>query len=158
MTRPVPATVRTRQRWTYLADALLGLALLTCATPRSWQFTSYMAFCVAVLGAGLAIAALRRSINSIDLATADLDEYQLQQRVAARDDAFRSVMTSLLAIFILIGGLALYNRFDTALDTTWTLLLLSKLILLVMLWSSFAITRSLAGKLNRDELITNPDF
>ena len=103
---------------------------------------------------GLMTARLRTTINSADLPTAELDEYQMQQHVEARDDGLKYSLAALVILLLVTGVISWGARTMPIMDGVFVSLLYFKLILLLLVWLPFSVARSLAGKMNRDELIS----
>lgn len=112
---------------------------------------------VAALGTlltALLTARLRRTIGAADLPTTELDEYQMQQHVEARDDGLKFSLAALVILLLLTGIISWGARTMPIMDGVFVSLLYFKPILLLLVWLPFSVARSLAGKMNRDELIS----
>lgn len=153
-TRPIPESVRTRKRYILLADACIGLSILNAAIHFTLPGVSNVAWMILGLGAAASTFALRRSIGNTDLPTAELDEYQLQQHVEAREDGLKLAIALSLVLYLITGIAAFAFQFWTEPTATDVALFFGKLAFIQLIWVPFAVTRSMAGKINRDELIS----
>lgn len=145
--------VAKRKRLILITDIGLALTLLAAVL----QFFNNDLSAALWIGGGLIAAVglvwLRRSIGGADLPGAELDEYETQRHIEARDDGLRwSIMLS-VAMFVVAGFVALAARFSLEVSSIDVALFFSKLAYCQMIWIPFAVARSLAGKINRDELI-----
>ncbi|HAT6541319.1 hypothetical protein ACL1FZ_09980 [Corynebacterium striatum] len=148
------ARVTKRNRLIRLAD--VGLAIIVVSIPlQFWDdFTSFMLACLGSCVTGFGVSKLRKTIDSADLPTIELDEYMLQLHVEAREDGLKLALFSSMFMFMACGAIALGTRFVDSMDGIFVASLFFKLIMLQMLWIPFTVARSLAGKFNRDELIS----
>ena len=148
------ARVTKRNRLIRLAD--VGLAIIVLSIPlQFWDdFTSFMLACLGSCVTGFGVSKLRKTIDSADLPTIELDEYMLQLHVEAREDGLKLALFSSMFMFVACGAIALGTRFLDSMDGIFVASLFFKLIMLQMLWVPFTVAKSLAGKFNRDELIS----
>ena len=153
-TTAAKARVTNRNRLIRLAD--VGLAIIVLSIPlQFWDdFTSFMLACLGSCVTGFGVSKLRKTIDSADLPTIELDEYMLQLHVEAREDGLKLALFSSMFMFMACGAIALGTRFVDSMDGIFVASLFFKLIMLQMLWVPFTVARSLAGKFNRDELIS----
>lgn len=154
MSASIPDSVKTRKRYITLADLSAGLIILSLALQFWDLFTSLMVAALGTLLCALMTARLRTTINSADLPTAELDEYQMQQHVEARDDGLKYSLAALVILLLVTGVISWGARTMPIMDGVFVSLLYFKLILLLLVWLPFSVARSLAGKMNRDELIS----
>lgn len=153
-TTAAKARVTNRNRLIRLAD--VGLAIIVLSIPlQFWDdFTSFMLACLGSCVTGFGVSKLRKTIDSADLPTIELDEYMLQLHVEAREDGLKLALFSSMFMFVACGAIALGTRFLDSMDGIFVASLFFKLIMLQMLWVPFTVAKSLAGKFNRDELIS----
>lgn len=153
-TTAAKARVTNRNRLIRLAD--VGLAIIVLSIPlQFWDdFTSFMLACLGSCVTGFGVSKLRKTIDSADLPTIELDEYMLQLHIEAREDGLKLALFSSMFMFVACGAIALGTRFLDSMDGIFVASLFFKLIMLQMLWVPFTVAKSLAGKLNRDELIS----
>ncbi|OFR40695.1 hypothetical protein [Corynebacterium sp. HMSC077D03] len=153
-TTAAKARVTNRNRLIRLAD--VGLAIIVLSIPlQFWDdFTSFMLACLGSCVTGFGVSKLRKTIDSADLPTIELDEYMLQLHIEAREDGLKLALFSSMFMFVACGAIALGTRFLDSMDGIFVVSLFFKLIMLQMLWVPFTVAKSLAGKLNRDELIS----
>ena len=154
MSAPIPDSVKTRKRYITLADLSAGLISLSLPLQFWDLFTSLMVAGLGTLLCALMTARLRTTINSADLPTTELDEYQMQLHVEARDDGLKFSLAALVILLSVTGLIAWGARTMPIMDGVFVSLLYFKLILLLLVWLPFSVARSLAGKMNRDELIS----
>lgn len=154
MSTPIPTSVTTRKRYITLTD--LSTALIIASIPlQFWSpFTSLMVACLGTLLCALLTARLRTTINAADLPRTELDEYEMQQHVEARDDGLKFSLAALVILLPVTGLIAWGARTMPIMDGVFVSQLYLKIILLLMVWVPFSVARSLAGKMNRDELIS----
>ena len=154
MSASIPNSVKTRKRYITLAD--LSSCLIILSLPlQFWDlFTSLMVAALGTLLCALMTARLRTTINSADLPTTELDEYQMQLHVEARDDGLKFSLAALVILLPVTGLIAWGARTMPIMDGVFVSLLYFKLILLLLVWLPFSVARSLAGKMNRDELLS----
>ena len=153
-TTAAKARVTNRNRLIRLAD--VGLAIIVVSIPlQFWDdFTSFMLACLGSCVTGFGVSKLRKTIDSADLPTIELDEYMLQLHIEAREDGLKLALFSSMFMFVACGAIALGTRFLDSMDGIFVASLFFKLIMLQMLWVPFTVAKSLAGKFNRDELIS----
>lgn len=153
-TTAAKARVTNRNRLIRLAD--VGLAIIVLSIPlQFWDdFTSFMLACLGSCVTGFGVSKLRKTIDSADLPTIELDEYMLQLHIEAREDGLKLALFSSMFMFVACGTIALGTRFLDSMDGIFVASLFFKLIMLQMLWVPFTVAKSLAGKFNRDELIS----
>ena len=153
-TTSAKARVTNRNRLIRLAD--VGLAIIVLSIPlQFWDdFTSFMLACLGSCVTGFGVSKLRKTIDSADLPTIELDEYMLQLHIEAREDGLKLALFSSMFMFVACGAIALGTRFLDSMDGIFVASLFFKLIMLQMLWVPFTVAKSLAGKFNRDELIS----
>lgn len=154
MPTPIPNSVTTRKRYITLADLSSCLIILSLPLQFWDSFTSLMVACLGTLLTALLTARLRGAIGAADLPTTELDEYQMQQHVEARDDGLKFSLAALTILLLLTGLIAWGARTLPIMDGVFVSQLYLKLISLLMVWVPFSVARSLAGKMNRDELIS----
>lgn len=154
MSASIPDSVKTRKRYITLTD--LSTALIIASIPlQFWDsFTSLMVACLGTLLTALLTARLRGAIGAADLPTTELDEYQMQQHLEARDDGLKFSLAALVILLPVTGLIAWGARTMPIMDGVFVSQLYLKIILLLMVWVPFSVARSLAGKMNRDELIS----
>lgn len=145
--------VAKRKRLILTTDIGLALALLAAVL----QFFNSDLSAALWIGGGLLAAIglvwLRASIGGADLPGAELDEYETRRHVEARDDGLRGAIILSSALFTVAGCVALAARFSPEVSSIDVALFFAKLLYCQMVWIPFAVARSLAGKINRDELI-----
>ena len=145
--------VAKRKRLILTTDIGLALALLAAVL----QFFNSDLSAALWIGGGLLAAVglvwLRQSIGGADLPGAELDEYETRRHVEARDDGLRGAIILSSALFTVAGCVALAARFSPEVSSIDVALFFAKLLYCQMIWIPFAVARSLAGKINRDELI-----
>ena len=153
-TTAAKARVTNRNRLIRLAD--VGLAIIVLSIPlQFWDdFTSFMLACLGSCVTGFGVSKLRKTIDSADLPTIELDEYMLQLHIEAREEGLKLALFSSMFMFVACGAIALGTRFLDSMDGIFVASLFFKLIMLQMLWVPFTVAKSLAGKFNRDELIS----
>ena len=154
MSASIPDSVKTRKRYITLADLSAGLIILSLALQFWSLFTSLMVAALGTLLCALMTARLRTTINSADLPTTELDEYQMQLHVEARDDGLKFSLAALVILLPFTDLIAWGARTMPIMDGVFVSLPYFKLILLLLVWLPFSVARSLAGKMNRDELIS----
>lgn len=154
MSASIPNSVKTRKRYITLADLSAGLIILSLPLQFWDLFTSLMVAALGTLLCALMTARLRTTINSADLPTTELDEYQMQLHVEARDDGLKFSLAALVILLPVTGLIAWGARTMPIMDGVFVSLLYFKLILLLLVWLPFSVARSLAGKMNRDELLS----
>lgn len=146
-------SVEKRKRLILTTDSGLALALLAAVL----QFFNSDLSAALWIGGGLLAAVglvwLRQSIGGADLPGAELDEYETRRHVEARDDGLRGAIILSSALFAVAGCVALAARFSPEVSSIDVALFFAKLLYCQMIWIPFAVARSLAGKINRDELI-----
>ncbi|MTE09698.1 hypothetical protein FKE98_04385 [Corynebacterium aurimucosum] len=150
----IPDSVKTRKRYITLADLSSCLIILSLPLQFWDSFTSLMVACLGTLLTALLTARLRGAIDAADLPTTELDEYQMQQHVEARDDGLKFSLAALVILLPVTGLIAWGARTMPIMDGVFVSQLYLKIILLLMVWVPFSVARSLAGKMNRDELIS----
>ena len=145
--------VAKRKRLILTTDSGLALALLAAVL----QFFNSDLSAALWIGGGLLAAVglvwLRQSIGGADLPGAELDEYETRRHVEARDDGLRGAIILSSALFAVAGCVALAARFSPEVSSIDVALFFAKLLYCQMVWIPFAVARSLAVKINRDELI-----
>lgn len=145
--------VAKRKRLVLTTDVGLALTLLAAVL----QFFNSGLSTALWIGGGLIAAVglvwLRRSIGGADLPGAELDEYETQRHMEARDDGLRLSIMLASAMFVVAGGIAVAAQLSPEVSSIDVALFFAKLAYCQMIWIPFAVARSLAGKINRDELI-----
>jgi len=154
MTAATPNTVKARNRTIHATDAAIAVVILSAAIQFFQPGIANLLWMVGALAAAVGTVALRKQINSADLQTAELDEYELQRHLEAREDGFKTGFILSAVFFLISGAVAVVCQFWVELDATEVALFFAKLLTVQILWVPFMIARSLAGKINRDELIT----
>lgn len=150
---PIPHTVKTRKRSIYFTDAAIAVVVLGACLQffkPGWSNLLWMLGCIA---AALGIYVLRASIGNADLPTTDLDEYERQRHLEAREEGLTTAFATTLALFVIAGAVAFASRFWFDLEATDVALFFSQLLSAQLLFVAFRIARSLAGKISRDEII-----
>lgn len=147
------AIVVKRKRLTLAPDVGIAIMLLAAVL----QFFNPTVSTALWLGGGalaaVGILLLRKSIGGADMPRAELDEYETQRHIEARDEGLSWSIFSSTAMFVLTGFLALATRFGFEPSSLDVALFFAKLLFCQMLWIPFVVARSLAGKINRDALI-----
>ena len=154
MSASIPNSVKTRKRYITLADLSSCLIILSLPLQFWDSFTSLMVACLGTLLTALLTARLRGAIGAADLPTTELDEYQMQQHLEARDDGLKLSLAALVILLPVTGLIAWGARTMPIMDGMFVSQLYLKLISLLLVWLPFSVARSLAGKMNRDELIS----
>ena len=152
-TTPIPDAVATRKRLTWVGDVALDALVLSVALHFPAQGVSNLLWILGGLVAALVIRGLRRAIGNADLPQAELDEYELARHLQAREDGLRWSLGLSLATFVLSGVVAFATRFWVEPDGLAVALFFAKVVYCQMIWVPFIVARSLAGKINRDDLI-----
>lgn len=154
MSASIPDSVKTRKRYITLTD--LSTVLIIASIPlQFWDsFTSLMVAGLGTLLTALLTARLRGAIGAADLPTTELDEYEMQQHLEARDDGLKFSLATLVILLPVTGLIAWGARTMPVMDGVFVSQIYLKLILLLLVWLPFSVARSLAGKMNRDELIS----
>ena len=153
MTAATPNTVKARNRTIHVTDAAIAVVILSAAIQFVQPGIANLLWMLGALAAAVGTVALRKQINGADLRTAELDEYELQRQLEAREDGFKTGLVLSIAFFLISGAVAAASQFWVELDATEVALFFAKLLTVQILWVPFMIARSLAGKINRDELI-----
>lgn len=154
MSASIPDSVKTRKRYITLADLSSCLIILSLPLQFWDSFTSLMVAGLGTLLTALLTARLRGAIGAADLPTTELDEYEMQQHLEARDDGLKFSLAALVILLPVTGLIAWGARTMPVMDGVFVSQLYLKLILLLLVWLPFSVARSLAGKMNRDELIS----
>lgn len=154
MSASIPDSVKTRKRYITLADLSSCLIILSLPLQFWDSFTSLMVAGLGTLLTALLTARLRGAIGAADLPTTELDEYEMQLHVEARDDGLKFSLAALIVLLLLTGVISWGARTIPVMDGVFVSQLYLKLILLLLVWLPFSVARSLAGKMNRDELIS----
>ena len=152
-TTPIPDAVATRKRLTWVGDVAIDALVLSVALHFPAQGVSNLLWILGGLVAALVIRGLRRAIGNADLPQAELDEYELARHLQAREDGLLWSLGLSLATFVLSGVVAFATRFWVEPDGLAVALFFAKVVYCQMIWVPFIVARSLAGKINRDELI-----
>ena len=84
-----------------------------------------------------------------------LDEYELQRLAEARNDGLRAALMASIGLLIVTGLIAVSARLTGFMDGVFVAHIYFKLICAQLAFVPFTVTRSLAGKINRDELISS---
>ncbi|MDK8305803.1 hypothetical protein QP866_02680 [Corynebacterium imitans] len=145
--------VAKRKRLILTTDIGLALALLAAVLQFFNNDLSMALWIGGGLLAAIGLVWLRQSIGGADLPGAELDEYETRRHVEARDDGLRGAIILSSALFAVAGCVALAARFSPEVSSIDVALFFAKLLYCQMVWIPFAVARSLAGKINRDELI-----
>ena len=154
MSASIPDSIKTRKRYITLADLSSCLIILSLPLQFWDSFTSLMVAGLGTLLTALLTARLRGAIGAADLPTTELDEYEMQQHLEARDDGLKFSLAALVILLPVTGLIAWGARTMPVMDGVFVSQLYLKLILLLLVWLPFSVARSLAGKMNRDELIS----
>ena len=154
MSASIPDSVKTRKRYITLADLSSCLIILSLPLQFWDSFTSLMVAGLGTLLTALLTARLRGAIGAADLPTTELDEYEMQLHVEARDDGLKFSLAALIVLLLLTGVISWGARTIPVMDGVFVSQLYLELILLLLVWLPFSVARSLAGKMNRDELIS----
>lgn len=152
-TSSIPGTVSQRKRTMRIGDGAVAALVMAAALHFPAQGVSNLLWMLGSLAAALGIYALRKSIGHSDLPEAELDEYELKRHLEAREDGLRWSLGLSLATFVLSGVVAFATRFWVEPDGLSVALFFAKVVYCQMIWVPFIVARSLAGKINRDELI-----
>lgn len=155
MSSTVPAAVRSRQRLTYLTDAGIAIIILAVVVQFASLFASLFVALAGILIAAYGSLKLRRSINAADIHPEALDEYELQRLAEARNDGLRAALMASIGLLIVTGLIAVGARLTDFMDGVFVAHIYFKLICAQLAFVPFTVTRSLAGKINRDELISS---
>lgn len=150
----VQGRVAKRKRLVFLSSWGLTLILLSVPLQFVDQFWPFMLACTGAIMTGMYVAQLRKTIGYADLPTTELDEYMLQLHIEARDDGLKTALISSLLLLLACGAISVGTHFVDSMDGIFVAVLFFKLILLQMLCIPFSVAQSLAGKINRDELIS----
>lgn len=148
-----PGTVKARNRSIYFTDAAIAVVILGACLQFFQPGWSNLLWMLGCLGAALGIYVVRASIGKADLPTTELDEYERQRHLEAREVGLTTAFVTTLALFVIAGAVAFASKFWFDLNATDVALFFSQLLSAQLLCVTFSIARSLAGKINRDELI-----
>lgn len=151
-TTPIPDTVATRKRLVRVGDAAIAALVLSVALHFPSQGVSNLLWLIGGLVAALVIRGLRGAIDNADLPQAELDEYELARHLQAREEGLRWSLGLSLAIFVLSGAVAFATRFWVDPDGVTVALFFAKTVYCQMILVPYIVARSLAGKINHDEL------
>lgn len=151
-TTPIPDTVATRKRLVRVGDAAIAALVLSVALHFPAQGVSNVLWLIGGLVAALVIRGLRGAIDNADLPQAELDEYELARHLQAREEGLRWSLGLSLAIFVLSGAVAFATRFWVDPDGVTVALFFAKTVYCQMILVPYIVARSLAGKINHDEL------
>ena len=152
--RAIPAAVSKRKRIILATDIAVAAVVFSVALHFVQPGISNLLWMVGGIAATLGTLALRRSIDAADLPTAELDEYELKRHLEAREDGLRWSLGLSMLTFLLTGVVAFAARFWVDLDGQSVALFFAKVVFAQIVWVPFAMARSLAGKISRDELIS----
>lgn len=151
-TTPIPDTVATRKRLVRVGDAAIAALVMSVALHFPAQGVSNVLWLIGGLVAALVIRGLRGAIDNADLPQAELDEYELARHLQAREEGLRWSLGLSLAIFVLSGAVAFATRFWVDPDGVTVALFFAKTVYCQMILVPYIVARSLAGKINHDEL------
>ena len=151
-TTPIPDTVATRKRLVRVGDAAIAALVMSVALHFPAQGVSNVLWLIGGLVAALVIRGLRGAIDNADLPQAELDEYELARHLQAREEGLRWSLGLSLAIFVLSGAVAFATRFWVDPDGVTVALFFAKTANCQMILVPYIVARSLAGKINHDEL------
>lgn len=151
-TTPIPDTVATRKRLAWVGDVAVAALVLSVVLHFPAQGVSNLLWILGALVAALALRGLRRAIGNADLPQAELDEYELTRHLQAREEGLRWSLGLSLAIFVLSGAVAFATRFWVDPDGVTVALFFAKTAYCQMILVPYIVARSLAGKINHDEL------
>lgn len=151
-TTPIPDVVATRRRLVRVGDAAIAALVLSVALHFPAQGVSNLLWILGGLVAALVIRGLRGAIDNADLPQAELDEYELARHLQAREEGLRWSLGLSLAIFVLSGAVAFATRFWVDPDGVTVALFFAKTVYCQMILVPYIVARSLAGKINHDEL------
>lgn len=153
-TRPIPESVRTRKRLVLAGDIALGVIVLCIPFSFALRGIAMALWALAALVFALVINNLRRTIDALDLSRTSMDEYQLTQHMEARNDGLRAANIMAATLFV-AGGVAIFLTVNKPVLSAAALSHALAIYAYLMLpLPSFIVARSMAGKLNRDELIS----
>lgn len=152
--RPVPHVVRRRNRLTLATDAAIGLVVISAGLQFVEPGISNLLWGLGCLAAASGIALLRSAIGERALKSAELDEYELRLYMEAREDGLRASTVMSALVIIVAAVVAVLGHTQVTLDGAHVALFFAKLVSCQALWAQFIVVRSLAGKINRDELIS----
>ncbi|QPK82729.1 hypothetical protein G7Y29_07545 [Corynebacterium qintianiae] len=151
--RPVPESVTRRKRIILFTDISLAVIILSIALHVTVPGISYLMWMIGAIAAAGGTLALRRTIDQADLPTTELDEYRLKLHLEAREDGLLGALALSILLFVVAGAIAFALRFWVW-DGPTVALLFAKMAHLQLVWVPFIVARSLAGKFNRDELVS----
>ena len=152
--RPVPHAVRRRNRLTLATDAAISLVVISAGLQFVEPGISNLLWGLGCLAAASGIALLRSAIGERALTSAELDEYELRLYMEAREDGLRASTVMSALVTIVAAVVAVLGHTQVTLAGAHVALFFAKLVSCQALWAQFIVVRSLAGKTNRDELIS----
>lgn len=153
-TQQIPTTVAKRKRLILSTDIAIAVVILSAALHFVAPGASNLMWMFGGMAAAAGTVALRNSINGADLPETELDEYELKRHAEAREDGLRSSLAISMALFVIAGAVAFATRFWAEVDGYQVAIFFAKVIYCQLIWVPFSVARSLAGKINRDELIS----
>ncbi|WP_301925251.1 hypothetical protein [Corynebacterium glaucum] len=153
-TRPIPETVTRRKRHALFADVAFGFYQFSLVTHFFQPGISNALWILSGLAAAFGTIQLRSAIGGADLPNAELDEYELTRHLEAREDGLKASLVISMIIFLLTGLVAVAARWWFDPSGTEVAIFFAKAICFQLAFVPFAVARSLAGKINRDELIS----
>ena len=153
-TRPIPETVTRRKRHALFADVAFGFYQFSLVTHFFQPGISNALLILSGLAAAFGTIQLRSAIGGADLPNAELDEYELTRHLEAREDGLKASLVISMIIFLLTGLVAVAARWWFDPSGTEVAIFFAKAICFQLAFVPFAVARSLAGKINRDELIS----
>lgn len=153
-TRSIPETVTRRKRLTLVTDVAFGFYQFSLVTHFFQPGISNALWILSGLAAAIGTIRLRNAIGGADLPNAELDEYELTRHLEAREDGLRASLVISMIIFLLTGLVAVAAKWWFNPTGTEVAIFFAKAISFQLAFIPFAVARSLAGKINRDELIS----
>ncbi|AQQ15690.1 hypothetical protein CGLAU_08675 [Corynebacterium glaucum] len=153
-TRAIPESVTRRKRRILFTDVAFGFYQFALITHFFQPGISNVLWILSGLVAAFGTIQLRRSIGGADLPDAELDEYELTRHLEAREDGLKTSLVISTVLFVITGFLAIAAKLwfePTGADVA---IFFGKAICFQLAFVPFAVARSLAGKINRDELIS----
>lgn len=151
-TTQIPDAISTRKRLVRVGNVAIAALVLSVALHFPAQGVSNGLWILGTLVAALALRGLRRAIDNADLPQAELDEYELARHLEAREEGLRWSLALSIAVFVLSGAVAFATRFWADPDGVTVALFFAKTANCQMILVPYIVARSLAGKINHDEL------
>lgn len=152
MSRTAPSSVRARKNLVLAGDIALAVIVLCIPFLFVARGIALALWALSALAFSLIIVRLRNTIGALDMAATTMDEYQLTQHMEARNDGLRAANILALILFIAGGVTVFFTTTKPILNAADLAHMLMVYAYLMLLAPSFVVARSIAGKLNRDEL------